>query len=236
MKRKIFAVLLLLLCGCQNAASLKGESVSSAKLSDTLEAEVISLKDDSILVATDQSLALIRIENDDADKYKVGNIVQIAYEEIQETFPLQFINAELSLIEQGDERVDMILEIIKTLYETDPGLNSEINFIALNFSQFDFLSERQKQALCYLAENELGLQTIQATLEELIDQGLAENVYIPEGILIQFSCDTENAKNNTLTFNCMKYRSGIGAIFFSDSTATCKNGKWNYRLGYMSVS
>ncbi len=229
---KILLVVVLFLSGCNSSISSSNDSESENK-KESVEGEVISVSENSLLISYEQTLATVSL-NDSDHSFSIGNIVKVNYEEIQETYPVTLTDPDIELKEIGDNRIEMIFNVICEIYEIDPGLNSEINFIALNLTEFDFLNESQKNALCYLVESKFKFTVQQATMEELIEQGLAEEMLIPEGILFTFKCDDFNSKE--LKFTCAKYRSGLGAIFFSESKAKLKNHIWNYELGGFSIS
>lgn len=232
MLKKIILVLFLFLSACQ--ASVNANVPSDSEITkDFIEGEVVSVSENSLLIAYDNTLATVSLK-DNTLSFSIGNIIKVSYDNIQETYPVTLTNPDIEQIEIGDNRLEMILKVIQELMETDPGLNSDINFIALDLTEFDFLNESQKNALCYLVESNFGYSVLFATMKDLIEQGLADPTYIPEGILITLKCEEMNASK--LNFSCTKYRSGLGALFFSESKASLTNHSWTYELGGFAIS
>lgn len=229
---KILLILFIFLSGCQSVPR-SNEKTNTEDSRDFAEGEVISVSDHSMLISYNNTLANVSLKNTDGS-FNIGNIVKVSYDSIQEVYPLILTNPDIELKETGDNRIETIFNVICELYETDPALNHEINFISIDLSDFNFLNDSQKNALSYLIESKFDTTVYQLTMKELIEEGLAEELLIPEGILFTFKCKDSNS--STLNFSCIKYRSGLGAIFFDDCQAKLNNHKWDYQLGGFAIS
>ena len=93
-------------------------------------------------------------------------------------------------------------------------------------------------AAALLLEWETGLTVLEGTWEELVDQGYidGENLYWEDGY---FLSATETQRTDTgLTFSAQLWRSGLGALFYSDCNVGREvNGPWEeYIIGAVAVS
>lgn len=252
--KKIFIPLLLALLGvCASACT---QQISTPpKDATTLSAKIIDINGTSILVANmaedagaadiywldAATTAVISSDGDtiNADALQTGMLVEIAYNgTILESFPMQFGSVSAIYIrEQGDDIAGLYRQVINDLYVVDPGLNSDIEIMAFDFSAVSNITESEKTALIYSLGNAYSLETIQGTFDELAEQGYIdkENVYFPTGILFSIEVTSRDG-DNSFTFNAKKWRSGLGAYFFNDCTANKTNTGWIYSVGSQAIS
>jgi len=130
----------------------------------------------------------------------------------------------------------MYFEAVKEVYSEDSGLNGGISIISLDLTGAKNLSAEEKEALRYLVSCEYSFDTYTYIYEELVDQGLIDdkNLYFEKGILFEI---TDNPiTDNAFTFKISKWRSGLGAIFYSDCTAKKTGDIWEYSLGGFAIS
>jgi len=135
----------------------------------------------------------------------------------------------------------LYFEVIKDVYSEDSGLNEGISIISLDLSGANNLSAEEKEDLRYLVSSEYSFDTYTYTYEELVGQGLIDEgliddelmdeeiSYFEKGILFEIT-DTP-ITDNAFTFQIEKYRSGIGAIAYSECTAKKTGDTWEYTLG-----
>jgi len=130
----------------------------------------------------------------------------------------------------------LYFEIIKEVYSEDSGLNGGISIISLDLSEVKNLSVEEKEDLRYLVSCEYSFDTYTYTYNELVDLGLIDdkNLDFEKGIL--FEITDEAIAANTFPFQISKYRSGLGAIFYSDCTAQKTGDTWEYSLGGLYIS
>jgi hypothetical protein len=175
----------------------------------------------------------------DASSLQPGMLVDIAYNGlVMESYPMQLGGVSgIYIRDQGDDIAGFYQTVINDLYDADPGLNDGLEVLAFDLSQVVNLTAAEKSALVYLIGNDYGLPTIQGTFDELAGQGYIdkENLYFPTGILFTI-IDTPREGGNTFTFDAKKWRSGTGAYFFNDCTATKQNGAWTYTVGSEAIS
>jgi len=130
----------------------------------------------------------------------------------------------------------LYFDAIKEVYSEDSGLNGGISIISLDLSGVNNLSAEEKEDLRYLVSCEYSFDTYTYTYNELVDLGLIDdkNLYFEKGILFEIA---DNAiADNAFTFRISKWRSGLGAIFYSDCTAKKTGDTWEYSLGGFAIS
>ena len=163
----------------------------------------------------------------------VGQIVEVGYSgNILETYPAQ-LGAPSCVRLTGEVRdtIPLYRQVFDDLWETDPALNSDITYIAFDLQGAANLNDGEKAALVYLIGCDYGKQTLTGTFNELCEQGYIdeENLHFENGILFSFSVSEDNG--DTFTFDAEKWRSGLGAYFFSNCTAKRTNAGWTYEVG-----
>ena len=106
------------------------------------------------------------------------------------------------------------------------------------------LTPSEQDALAWRFAELKGKQLVQGTWEELAEQGFIdkENLYWENGCLLSiheegFLTDEEKDPNK-ITFRAEKWRSGLGAIMFTDCTAERnKTGHWSeYTPGGFAIA
>lgn len=247
-------VLTMLMTGCNgtqekdNNASVQEEQETPEVLTGT----IIKTTDSSILVLKDQTeddkdqteafadlyyvgLKDAKVSDIDgnkstAAKLETGMRVNIAYDGVvKETYPAGITADTIEIIEQTGDLIGMYLKVIMELYSIDPGLNSDIQTIALDLTKVCNLSEGQKSALKYLMTCEYDEEIRLTTIEELKDEGKIKDFYYEDGIVFIISDNLE--EDDTFKFAIQKWRSFIGGIGFSNCKATKKNDVWEYETG-----
>ena len=140
----------------------------------------------------------------------------------------------------------LYLKVLEDLWETDAGLNGDIKYISIDLSKAPGdLTEGEKSAIGYIFAKAHGKQCLQLSYEELAQQGYLKGdkpYYFEDGILFSI---TDNMKENeqynglrVIKFDAEKWRSGTGAYFFYDCSASWpQNGAWSdYTVGGHAIS
>ena len=163
-------------------------------------------------------------------------MVEILYDGmILETWPAQFANVLAVRPAEGaaaDDRCGLCLQVLADLWEVDAGLNEDITQLGVDLSGFTGLTEGEKAAVAYAFGMEHDILPVMGTWEELAEQGYIdrENLYWEDGCL--FSITGETGK-----FDAQKWRSGLGAYFFLDCTASMEqDGTWTYTVGGEAIA
>ena len=172
---------------------------------------------------------------------KGGMVIEVTWDGmVQESWPAGIHVDRVRVAEQQDDLVGLYLAVLNELWETDSGLNHEAEILGLDFSTLTNLPEIEKDALAYLFSCDvgLGLQYVFGTWEELCDRGYIdrENLYWEDGVFFALTIEGEPGEKS-FTFDAQKWRSGLGAIFFTDCTAKKgRDGQWSYQPGGFAIS
>ncbi len=251
--RKIILILttILLLVSIVSCSTNQKDNPSSNMSDDTQKAEailkvkVIKLYEKSMLVASMEenaissdlytlSTELVKNKN----VLEQGAIIEIGYDgTIMETYPARFGNIRyIKLIEKNDDLVGLYESVLTNLWETDEGLNTDIDIIAFDLTKVSNLTDTEKSALTYVMGNKYKLETITGTFDELSEQGYIDkdNLYFENGIL--FSINILEKSSKSFKFDVKKWRSGLGAYFFNDCIAKKTNKGWVYEIGGEAIS
>jgi hypothetical protein len=220
----------------------------------TLKAKIIDINEASLLVANmakDAGPADIYKVNigktdikaaDGSDAaitdLKTGMLIDIVFDgTVMESFPMQLGNIERLIIKsQGEDIAGLYKKVIDDLYQVDPGLNDNISILAFDFTKVTNITEAEKSALIYLIGNTYKMEAFAATYDELCEQGYIDKdkLYFEKGLL--FSIEDTAITNKSFIFNASKWRSGLGAYFFHDCTATKTGDGWDYTIGAEMIS
>lgn len=184
-------------------------------------------------------LYMISTELDyDKEKIQPGAIIEIEYDgTILESYPSQFSNIKnIKFIEKKDDMVGFYEKVFDKLWETDKGLNSNIEILAFDLSKTTNLSESEKSALIYVLGNKYKLQTVSGTFDQLRNDGYIDKDLLEFKNGILFSFEVTKQSENSFMFNAEKWRSGTGAYFFNDCKAKKTNDVWVYEIGSEAIS
>lgn len=247
----LLSILIITACTNETEGNNDGDkgAISLPKVDAVLTGKIADIKEDVLLLVgnDDAGLFSVKIEGKlfgiegqtvEKDDLKLGQIIAIGYSgiilEIYPSIPsdVEYIKIE----EQQDDLIGLYLTVIDDLWETDAGLNTDIDIIALNLSQTSNLDDGEKEALRYMVGNKYQLQSLSATYDELVEDGLIdnENLYFERGILIDIVF--KDVKSDSFTFDTTKWRSGLGAYFFIDCKAKKTNDSWTYEVGSEAIS
>ena len=186
-------------------------------------------------------------------KTLTGALVEVAYDLVLETYPGQLAEVTAVNIRSDgfDDRCALYLRVLNDLWAVDEGLNSDITMLSVDLSQTG-LSDSEQAAVAWAFGGEHGIsQVLSLNYEQLAAEGYLtgadpDSDGIPcweEGCLFtiteQETGDNElNGARNTVTFDAQKWRSALGAYFFTDCTASRDaQGHWgDYTVGAAAIS
>lgn len=182
-----------------------------------------------------------------------GALVEVAYDLVLETYPGRLADVTAVNIRSDgfDDRCTLYLRVLDDLWDVDEGLNSDITMLSVDLSQTSLL-ESEQAAVAWAFAGEHGISDpLTLSFEELAAEGYLAGTEpdsdgIPcweDGCLFtiaeQETGDNElNGARNTVTFDAQKWRSALGAYFFTDCTAEqALDGHWgDYTVGGQAIS
>ena len=182
-----------------------------------------------------------------------GALVEVAYDLVLETYPGQLAEVTAVNIRSDgfDDRCALYLRVLNDLWAVDEGLNSDITMLSVDLSQTG-LSDSEQAAVAWVFGGMHDIsETMTMSYEELAAEGYLSDTApevdgIPhwkDGCLFtiteQETGDNElNGARNTVTFDAQKWRSALGAYFFTDCTASRDvQGHWgDYTVGAAAIS
>ena len=227
---------------------LNGCAVDSAQQEDIYyHGKIATVEDDMVYLMGEENSDLIALSLKDLELFNQteevdffdlhsGMMVKVSYDgTIMESYPARLSNpTELVIEEEAVDLVGLYREVIHEIYETDSDLNGE-RYIAYDFSLEQNLSAGEKSALMYLLDNDLQLETLEGTYDELVARGYIddENLFFEDGVLITIKSERSDGD---FTFSISKWRGGDGAIFFDDCKASLEDFHYTYELGAFGIS
>ena len=182
-----------------------------------------------------------------------GALVEVAYDLVLETYPGQLAEVTAVNIRSDgfDDRCALYLRVLNDLWAVDEGLNSDITMLSVDLSQTG-LSDSEQAAVAWVFGGMHDIsETMTMSYEKLAAEGYLSDTApevngIPhwkDGCLFtiteQETGDNElNGARNTVTFDAQKWRSALGAYFFTDCTASRDaQGHWgDYTVGAAAIS
>lgn len=251
----LFICCLLFYSGCGKAKPAETTEIPTTAVTNekpqkksvqTIHGKIIKMEKDMLLVAISEEKDICQVSTrafiGDINQIKPGDLVEIGFSGmVLDIYPEIIANPDYVIFtEKSEDFVGLYYNILIDLFETDPALNSDINFIAIDLTEDENLTDSEKKALLYLLWNKTQIETRMATYDDLIadnliviekDTGFAE---IENGISINLK--STKAEKDTFTFSVQKWRSSLGAYGFADCTAKKENGKWSYIVGAEWIS
>lgn len=219
----------------------------SMKSEETMIGKIIKIDDGNIFIAdTEDEHGLYQISSDkftgETSDLSVGDTVEIGFDgAILEIYPGIIANPHyIMLLEKSEDFVGLYYNIIMNLYETDPGLNSDIDYIAFDLTKDKNLTASEKNALLYLLWDTTQIQTRLATYDDLLAENLitidkdSEFSELENGIL--FKMESTKAEDENFSFTAEKWRSSLGAYYFNNCDAKKIDDQWTYSIGEEMIS
>ena len=190
-----------------------------------------------------------------------GQVVEITYSGLmQETYPASPAGLRsITVNEYGfDDRCALYLRVLDDLWETDAGLNEDVKLAGVDLSSTSLPgSEQSAVAWAFAARH--NAEAVEGTLEELTEQGYitatplsstgsGTDLAEPEHFFHSwedgcFFSIAEQPVEGTyslvpVTFDAWKWRSSLGAYFFSDCTSvqSALGGWGEYQIGSEMIS
>lgn len=200
--------------------------------------EIYHIGTQNVTIVTENGSAM------SGEEIKEGSLIEITYDGmIMESYPATPSGiTKIVVLDYGfDNMCEMYLDVLEDLWETDEGLNSDIEMMSVDLSGTR-LPKAEQAAVAWQFGGECGVMVLEASYEELVADGMidAENLYWEDGCLFTITeKEMEGTYNaNVVTFDAQKWRSGLGAYFFTDCTSIqTERGEWcEYQVGAEAIS
>lgn len=140
----------------------------------------------------------------------------------------------------------LYLKVLEDLWEADAGLNGDIKYISIDLSKAPGeLTDGEKSAIGYIFAKSHDKQCLELSYEQLIEQGYLKGnapYYFEDGVLFSITdsmkADEKYNGLRVIKFDAKKWRSGLGAYFFTDCTASWpQQGTWtDYNIGGQAIA
>ncbi|MBR2491483.1 MAG: hypothetical protein IKB65_08390 [Ruminiclostridium sp.] len=254
MKKYLCLLTLCLLLTACNQRDLPGEETAefiAPPGAATMTCRVMEEEDGTLLLAqvdgrkydvftTSCRDVEVKFEDPARTEIEEGDLVEIIFDgSVMETYPAHPSGVEEIWVwaDGYDDTARLYLEVFEVMVEEDSALAHDADLIGLDLSETT-LSPAEQSAAALLLEWETGLTVLEGTWEELVDQGYidGENLYWEDGY---FLSATEKERTDTgLVFSAQLWRSGLGALFYSDCNVGREvNGPWEeYIVGVVAIS
>ena len=262
----LFCILAVLLicgaCGHRQAApegSKPAETGSAAPQGDALRLRVIDGAGTAQLVlageaggelytAAAKELTLF-VDGEPASPDALQNGMLLSFDPdvtVLESWPAQLVGATARVQNKSEPETDhgdlcgLYLQVLEDLWTEDSGLNGDISYISVDLDAAPGgLTDGEKAAIAWIFSGRHNAEGLRLGFRELQTQGYVKDLYWEDGVLLSIT-QSENKQSTAkkLSFNAQKWRSGTGAIFFTDCTAKRGNGAaWEpYQPGGFAIS
>ena len=244
MKRLLALMLsLLLLAGCAAVPSTSVQEPSSTAPQEAyFHCRVLYLLGDTLLLIPTDSDALGDLftlgladkpvfdaqGNPTEAVVKEGDLLTVTFDgSVQAIWPSILSGVSAVQITGHEETlVPFYTEKLLELFKEDEGLNHEIQRISLDLTGVQNLTDAEKTAVEYILWCKSGVEVFAETMAELKEQGFLgeDGMYYETGILLTME-DTA-LENGSFLLSAMKWRSGLGAIGYSDAKAENTANGW----------
>lgn len=179
----------------------------------------------------------------DPGQLQDGMLLEVVYSgNVLETYPAQLEGVvSLQAISSGqDDRCGLVLQVFEDLWTEDSGLNGDIQYLGFEISEALVPQPSERAGIAWRFAELHGAQPLTGSWQQLADEGYIddENLYWEDGLFFSFT-PTENAaqQEGQLFFTAQKWRSGLGALFFVDCTASKDaDGAWQYEAGGFAIA
>ncbi len=173
---------------------------------------------------------------------------------VQETYPAKFSQVvAVSLSREDDARYDLCglyLQVLEDLWNKDTGLNGGAEIVSVDLSKAPGgLTAGEKAAVAYIYAQKHGVQGLTMTFDELREEGYLTGEKLEggstaysftNGLLFTITPD-ESAEGESFSlpvvcFSAEKWRSPLGAYYFTKCTASRGDNGWEYTVGAEAIS
>lgn len=180
-----------------------------------------------------------------------GMLVNIAFGgEVLESYPAQLtkVSAIHAHTDGQDDRCGLALQIFEDLWAEDSGLNGGpedspdggLTYFGIEIDPALLPEPAERAAAAWRFAELHGVQPLTGSWQQLADEGYidAEALYWEDGLFFSLTPTEGSAqREDALFFTAEKWRSGLGAIFFTDcAAARDAAGRWQYETGGFAIA
>lgn len=173
---------------------------------------------------------------------------------VQETYPAKFSQVvAVSLSREDDARYDLCglyLQVLEDLWNKDTGLNGGAEIVSVDLSKAPGgLTVGEKAAIAYAFSQRHGVEGLTMTFDELREEGYLAGEKTEDGktaysftngllftITPDESAEGEGFSLPVVCFSAEKWRSPLGAYYFTECTASRGESGWEYSVGAEMIS
>ena len=138
---------------------------------------------------------------------------------------LSACNSNTELKESKEPLVEIYSIALDTIMAEDGALNSDMEFIAIDMSNFEDLDESDKEEILSYFKKKYKVSVMDATFEQLKEKGLYNfSTMALDGVLLRIE-KVDFESNNEIVFQGSKYRASEGAIGI-EFRVHYKDDKW----------
>lgn len=128
-------------------------------------------------------------------------------------------------IEPSEHLGEIYSVALDSIMEQDEALSSDMEYIAIDMSNFEDAAERDKEEILSFFKEKYKVEVMDATLEQLKEKGLYNSDTMGlDGVLLRIE-KVDFKFNNEISFEGSKYRSGLGAVGV-EVKVHYKDNKW----------
>ena len=170
---------------------------------------------------------------------------------VQETYPAKFSQVvAVSFTRETDSGVydlcGLYLQVLEDLWNKDAGLNDGAEIVSVDLSKAPGgLTAGEKAAVAYVFVQKHGVQGLTMTFDELCEEGYLTGEKLEDGSTaysfangLLFTITPEETQDNgaSVCFSAGKWRSPLGAYYFTNCTASRGDSGWEYSVGAELIS
>ena len=168
--------------------------------------------------------------------------------DILESYPALFGGVERITVlpDEFDDRCALYLRVLGDLWGKDTGLNGGAEIVSVDLSKAPGgLTAGEKAAVAYVFAQKHGVQGLTMTFDELREEGYLTGEKLEGGSTaysftngLLFTITPEETQDNgaSVCFSAGKWRSPLGAYFFTECTASRGESGWEYSVGAEMIS
>lgn len=229
----------------ETANEVQTEPVTEPESLVTLEGYIQEI-DGKIVVLADAQGGLYQLDTEEAgiknvqgasvpvEKLQVGQAVDVVFNGITmrnhpATIPMV---TSFTIVEDRKDPYGAYREILKSVWEANPEMNTGIELVALDLTDVKNLTTDQWGIISYYMRQLCQCEVRLATEEELEEEGIidreSEKFVDGNGMLIVL--DDQKERDNTISFEAEKWLSDRQEVEFDYGTARYENGTWTVQL------